>query len=73
MLLSLMVHQRTTPATPELYTVAEAAALFGVHEKTVRRWIRADDLPAWRLPGGQYRIPAESIVSLKSGRKEEDK
>jgi len=66
-----MVQQRTTPDTPDLYTVAQAAALFNVHEKTVRRWIRAGDLLAWQLPGGQYRIPAESIVSLKSGRKEE--
>ncbi len=72
MLLSPMVHQRTTPDTPELYTVAQAAALFHVHERTVRRWINAGSISYWVLPSGVYRIPAEAIESLKSGRKEEE-
>jgi excisionase family DNA binding protein len=45
--------------TPNLLTVQEAADLLRVHHQTVRRRIRAGDLPAFRLgadPHSELRI-----------------
>ena len=39
------------PAVPTSYRIAEAAALLGVSDDTVRRWIDADRLPATRDAG----------------------
>ncbi len=45
----------------------EAAALLGVHERTVRRYIAAGLLGNRKLPGGHYRIPQEAIGAFWSG------
>ncbi len=38
----------------------EAAALMGVHARSVLRWAKAGLLPAWQTGGGRWRIrPAE--------------
>ena len=42
-------------ALAALLTIKDVAALCRVSEKTIRRWIKAGDLPAARL-GGQVRI-----------------
>ncbi len=42
-----------------MFTVQEVAKDLKVHEVTVRRWIKAGDLAAIQLPGGDYRIPEE--------------
>ena len=42
-------------ALETLLTIKDVAALCRVSEKTIRRWIKAGDLPAARL-GGQVRI-----------------
>ena len=39
----------------QLLTIDDVAALHQVSAKTVRRWIKAGDLPAAKL-GGQWRI-----------------
>jgi molybdopterin-binding protein len=39
------------PGVPTSYRIAEAAALLGVSDDTVRRWIDSDRLPATREPG----------------------
>ena len=39
----------------------EAAAVLGVHERTLRRYISSGLLGCRQLPGGHYRIPEEAI------------
>jgi excisionase family DNA binding protein len=46
-------------------SVSEVASLWGVRIETVRRWIAVGKLGAFRLPGGEYRIPAEEIERIK--------
>jgi len=47
------------PAGRKLRT-SEAAELFGVSDRTIRRWARAGLLAAWRLDETcHWRIPAE--------------
>ena len=55
-------------------TVAEAAALLGVHEQTVRRWLRAKRLPGTLLSRrAGYRIQrAEVERVLREGLPEEE-
>ncbi len=48
-----------TDAEP-LYTVAQAAALLAVSERTVRRRIASGDVAAVKV-GGQYRVPASAL------------
>ncbi len=48
-----------TDAEP-LYTVAQAAALLAVSERTVRRRIAAGEVAAVKV-GGQYRVPASAL------------
>lgn len=43
-----------------LITISESAALLRVSEKTVRRWIKAGDLPAAKL-GAQWRIRSRDL------------
>ncbi len=48
-----------TDAEP-LYTVAQAAALLTISERTVRRRIAAGEIAAVKV-GGQYRVPASAL------------
>lgn len=48
----------------KLLRVAEAAAYFGVHEKTIRLWIDTGKLFAEKL-AGSVRIPRESIAAFR--------
>jgi excisionase family DNA binding protein len=45
-------------------TTTEAAALIGVHQRTLRRYLALGLLAHHRLPGGHYRIPEESILQF---------
>jgi excisionase family DNA binding protein len=42
--------------TPEYITVGFIARRCGVSNSTVLRWIGTGQLPAFRLPGGHFRI-----------------
>lgn len=44
-----------------LLTLSEAARLLGVTTSTLSRWIHAGLLPAFRTPGGRYRIAVEDL------------
>ena len=44
------------PASLDLYTVAETAAILNVSQKTVLEWIKNKDLQATRLGPGQRLI-----------------
>lgn len=41
---------------PGVYSVGQAAQLFGVHEQTIRQWANAGKLQYFRTPTGQRRI-----------------
>lgn len=59
------------PSTREL-TVSDVAISLGVSTKTVRRYIAAGHLEAWKLPGNEqraeWRIPESQIEEFKSRR-----
>lgn len=40
----------------------EAARRLGVDRATVIKWIRQGHLPAYKTPGGQYRIHADDLL-----------
>lgn len=49
-------------------TLRAAAELLGVHENTIRNWIDAGKLPAFRLPvSGFRRLVREDVESLHFG------
>lgn len=56
-----------TASQLELLTVAEAAALLKVNERTVRRWIEAEKVPYLELPSGSYRIPQGVLLASLRG------
>lgn len=56
-----------TAAAPKLITVAQAASLLAVSEKTIRRWIDAERIPFLKLPSGGYRIPQGALLASLGG------
>lgn len=48
----------------KLLTVAMAAKRLGVCTETVRRWVKAERLPARRYPSGQFRIPEGEVEKI---------
>ncbi len=49
------------PWTPEFISVGFIAKGCGVSNTTVLRWISTRQLPAFRLPGGHYRIERDDL------------
>jgi excisionase family DNA binding protein len=58
---------RTTASRPQLLTVAQAASLLNVSDKTIRRWIEAEKIPFLKLPSGAYRIPQGALLASLQG------
>ncbi len=56
-----------TASRPQFLTVAEAATLLNVSDRTIRRWIEAGKVPYLKLPGGGYRIPQAQLLASLSG------
>jgi excisionase family DNA binding protein len=50
-----------------LLTVAQAAKLLNVSDRTIRRWIEAGKMPYIKLPSGGYRIPQTSLLASLGG------
>lgn len=56
-------HSRT--GAPELLSVDQAASFLGVHAQTVRNYIRAGKLPAYRLAGERFiRVLRRDLLAL---------
>jgi excisionase family DNA binding protein len=49
--------------TTRFLTLAEASRRLDVREETLARWIRTGRFPAYKTPGGRYRI-AEVDLTL---------
>lgn len=49
----------------ETLTIAEAAALLGVHVNTLRRWADAGLVPVTRLPSGYRRWTRAQVEEIK--------
>lgn len=58
---------RQTASRPQLLTVAQAASLLSVSERTIRRWIADEKVPYARLPGGHIRIPQSALIASLQG------
>jgi excisionase family DNA binding protein len=58
---------RLTAARPQLITVAQAATLLNVSERTIRNWIEDERIPYLKLPGGGYRIPQGALLASLRG------
>ncbi len=56
-----------TAAQPQLLTVAQAARLLSVSDRTIRRWIDAERIPYVELPSGGYRIPQGALLASLRG------
>lgn len=57
-----------TPTNEGTVSVTEAAQRLGVHEKTLRRWIRAGRVPADLVDGPygrQYQVPVSALSSAQ--------
>jgi molybdopterin-binding protein len=52
------------PSVHPAYRIAEAAALLGVSDDTVRRWIDGDRLPAHREGGGPAVVDGADLARL---------
>jgi excisionase family DNA binding protein len=59
-----MAVPKTPINTPAYTDVAGAATHFATSPWTIRRWIKAGDLPAARLPGGHLRIRLSDLDAL---------
>ena len=51
---------QTSSGTDRLLTIAEVADRLRVNQKTIRRWIDAKELPAFKL-GRQWRISEQNL------------
>ena len=55
------MHDRSTaPDEPLAYSPEQAAALLGVHERTIRKYVAAGVIPSKRL-GTRWLIPADAL------------
>ncbi len=58
----------TADATPpRLLTVAQAASLLNVSDRTVRRWIDEEKVPFLERPDGSYRLPQGALLASLRG------
>ncbi len=55
----------SSQASERYYTTDEAAKILNVTPATVRRWIRAGKLRAFKDPYGTYKIPESELQRFK--------
>ncbi len=49
------------PTTERLLKPADVAEIVGVHRDTVMDWLRTGKLPGVKLPGGNWRVRAQTL------------
>lgn len=52
---------------PSMLTTAQAAAMLGIHPQTLRKLIRAGDIPAYRIHH-HYRLHPTDLAAFLKGR-----
>jgi excisionase family DNA binding protein len=57
---------RTIP-TEQMVKPSEAAAMLGVHDNTVRNWIKAGKVPYVQTPTGHYLLPWTLLLQALRG------
>ena len=63
------LHLASAAELPKVITVAEAAERLGVHDRTVRKWIREGRLKPYRVMGDRRRyVSADEVEALKEPR-----
>lgn len=63
-----MANPNSTPPGPaRLLTSSQVAVLFGVHPKTVSRWVATGSLKSFKTPGGHHRFREADILPLMPG------
>jgi predicted site-specific integrase-resolvase len=60
------------PATDQVYSSRDVAALFGVNMATVRRWAKSGRLAGFKHPGGHWRYTWDSLAALRNDEQRED-
>jgi excisionase family DNA binding protein len=53
------------PLIPATLSVTEAAALAGVHRRTMQRWVRKGYVLAYRRPGS-WRVDRDALLTMLS-------
>jgi len=53
-------------AAPKFLTTSQAAQRLGVTVNAIKAWIRANELPALRTPGGHHRIAEEDLRAFQA-------
>jgi excisionase family DNA binding protein len=61
------LHSTNGPDMPQYVSVGFIAKRCGVSNTTVLRWIGSGRLPAFRLPGGHYRIDWNAFRGFLTG------
>jgi|GEM_PF-3372704 len=62
----MMTH--TTPQPPDLITLYDAAEILGVSHRTIKRYVTTRMLPAYLLPGDEYRVSRRQLTEWVRGR-----
>lgn len=62
------LHRKEAATMPEYLTPGDAARILNVSRESVRRYTDLGYLEAYRTPGGQRRIVAESVTALVQAR-----
>lgn len=57
--------QRPSEPEPRFLTTRQAATRLGVTINAIKAWIREDQLPALRTPGGHHRIAESDLVAFQ--------
>lgn len=62
----MATRSRSRPVPHAFLTTREAAGRLGVTINAVKAWIRAEQLPALRTPGGHHRIPEADLSAFQA-------
>lgn len=61
-------YKMSTSKDKKLIGIRESAALFNVHERTIRSWIKQKRITFYRLPSGVLRFDKEEFENILKDR-----